>query len=65
MQAVFTSKNKGFSRLYGEKIQAELYYLARWYKPVLIHTAANRVVRSDRRLPNNLVILFARKSPRG
>ena len=30
---------------------------------VLINTATNRVARSDRRLPDNLVISFARQSP--
>ena len=29
----------------------------------MINTAANRVARSDRRLPSNLVILCARQSP--
>ena len=29
----------------------------------MINDAANRVARSDRRLPSNLVILFARQSP--
>ena len=53
MQAVFT---RDFSPLWSE-MQAELYYLVRWYDPVLINTAANRVTHSDRRLPNNLVTI--------
>ena len=56
MQAVFTSKNKGFltfaignaSRVI---LPREMVY------PVLINTTANRVTHSDRRLPNNLVTI--------
>ena len=35
------------------------------YKLALIIAAANRIARSDRRLPNNLAILFARRSLHG
>ena len=65
MHALFTRKNR-LSRLYGRKfckviLPREMIY----YKFVLINAAANRIARTDRRLPNDLAILFARCLFRG
>ena len=51
MQAVFTSKNKGFSDLYDQKFK-QSYTILQDGIPT-----ANRVAHSDRCLPNNLVTI--------
>ena len=61
MKAVFTSKNKGFSRLYEWKF-TQSYTTSR---DGIINAVASRAARNDRRLPNNLVTLFYRLLPHG